>query len=105
MYDALGDVCALAQDVRVGLSWRDAWDMGTPLLVAACGAGVATVSDRAAASIFLPAPEGQGRQQAQKRQEGIEHKIVLPGGSASFSHETVLHQGQRLGWDLRRDLP
>ena len=49
MYDALGDVCALAQDVRVGLLWRDAWDMGAPLLVAAWGAGVATVSDRTAA--------------------------------------------------------
>ena len=44
MYDALGDVCALAQDVRVGLSWRDTWDMGAPLLVATRGAGVATVS-------------------------------------------------------------
>ena len=44
MYDALGDVCALAQDVRVGLSWRDTWDMETPLLVATRGAGVATVS-------------------------------------------------------------
>jgi hypothetical protein len=43
MYDALL-LCALAQDVRVGLSWRDTWDLGTPLLMATRGAGVATVS-------------------------------------------------------------
>ena len=34
----------LAQDVRVGFSWGNAWDLGMPLLVAALATGVATVS-------------------------------------------------------------
>ena len=35
-------------------------------------------------AILLPLPEGQSGEQAQERQAGIVHKIVLPGASASF---------------------
>lgn len=74
MYDALGDACALAQDVRVGLSWRGTWDMGTPLLVAAWGAGVATISDRAAASYFSRRQKGKAGNRHRRAKKALNTK-------------------------------
>src|SRR6266568_7458638 len=55
-------------------------------------------------AILLAPPEGQSWEQTQSGQQGIEQKVVLPGGSVGFSDETVLHHRQCLGGELRRVL-
>ena len=55
--------------------------------------------------ILLAPPEGQSWEQTQNGQQGIEEKVVLPGGGRSFGKQTVLHQRQRLGRELHSGLP